>query len=74
MAGRWGAGTVVTDASQPGEEAPVAAMVDPVALVRALAGADIDVDVLATDPWSARMLLVDRYRGQRVFLWATPRT
>jgi 2-polyprenyl-6-methoxyphenol hydroxylase-like FAD-dependent oxidoreductase len=42
--------------------------VDPIALVRALAGADIDVDVLATDPWSARMLLVDRYRGRRVFL------
>ncbi len=42
--------------------------VDPVALVRSLAGADIDVDVLATDPWSARMLLVDRYRGERVFL------
>jgi len=42
--------------------------VDPVALVRELAGADVDVDVLATDPWSARMLLVDRYRGRRVFL------
>ena len=42
--------------------------VDPVALVRTLAGADIDVEVLATDPWSARMLLVDRYRGERVFL------
>jgi 2-polyprenyl-6-methoxyphenol hydroxylase-like FAD-dependent oxidoreductase len=42
--------------------------VDPVALVRTLAGADIDVDVLATDPWSARMLLVDRYRGDHVFL------
>lgn len=42
--------------------------VDPAELVRALAGDDIDVDVLATDPWSARMLLVDRYRGQRVFL------
>ena len=42
--------------------------VDPVALVQALVGADIDVEVLATDPWSARMLLVDRYRGQRVFL------
>jgi 2-polyprenyl-6-methoxyphenol hydroxylase-like FAD-dependent oxidoreductase len=42
--------------------------VDPAALVRTLVGADIDVDVLATDPWSARMLLVDRYRGQRVFL------
>lgn len=42
--------------------------VDAVALVRSLAGDDIDVDVLATDPWSARMLLVDRYRGRRVFL------
>src|SRR3954451_9405156 len=41
---------------------------DAVALVRALAGDDIDVEVLATDPWSARMLLVDRYRGERVFL------
>jgi FAD binding domain len=36
--------------------------------VRSLVGADIDVDVLATDPWSARLLLVDRCRGQRVFL------
>ena len=35
---------------------------------QSLAGADIDVEVLATDPWSARMLLVDRYRGERVFL------
>ena len=34
------------------------------ALVRSLVGADIDVEVLATDPWSARMLLVDRYRGR----------
>jgi hypothetical protein len=42
--------------------------VDPVALVRELAGADVDVDVLATDPWSARMLLANRYRGERVFL------
>ena len=40
----------------------------PVDLVRSLVGADIDVEVLATDPWSARMLLVDRYRGERVFL------
>src|SRR3954470_17310848 len=35
--------------------------VDPVALVRDLAGAPIDVDVLATDPWSARMLLTNKY-------------
>jgi 2-polyprenyl-6-methoxyphenol hydroxylase-like FAD-dependent oxidoreductase len=44
------------------------ANVDAEALVRSLVGDDIDVEVLATDPWSARMLLVDRYRGQRVFL------
>ncbi|MCZ2839401.1 FAD-dependent monooxygenase [Modestobacter sp. VKM Ac-2985] len=42
--------------------------VDPVQLVQTLVGAEVDVEVLATDPWSARMLLVDRYRGQRVFL------
>ena len=42
--------------------------VDAVALVRSLVGDDIDVEVLATDPWSARMLLADRYRGDRVFL------
>lgn len=42
--------------------------VDAVSLVQSLAGDDIDVEVLATDPWSARMLLVDRYRGHRVFL------
>ena len=41
---------------------------DPVALVQALVGEDVAVEVLATDPWSARMLLVDLYRGERVFL------
>ena len=46
----------------------IAEDVDPVALLHSLVGADIDVEVLAIDPWSARMLLVDRYRGQRVFL------
>jgi 2-polyprenyl-6-methoxyphenol hydroxylase-like FAD-dependent oxidoreductase len=50
-----------------GIDIPVAD-VDPADLVRTLAGADIDVEVLATDPWSARMLLADRYRGQRTFL------
>jgi 2-polyprenyl-6-methoxyphenol hydroxylase-like FAD-dependent oxidoreductase len=44
------------------------AEVDAVALVRSLVGDDIDVEVLATDPWSARMLLIDRYRGERIFL------
>jgi hypothetical protein len=41
---------------------------DPAQLVRTLVGADVEVEVLATDPWSARMLLTDRYRGRRVFL------
>jgi 2-polyprenyl-6-methoxyphenol hydroxylase-like FAD-dependent oxidoreductase len=41
---------------------------DPATLVRDLLGADIEVDVRATDPWVARMLLVDRYRRGRIFL------
>jgi len=41
---------------------------DAAPLVRSLIGADVAVEVLATDPWSARMLLADRYRGQRIFL------
>jgi 2-polyprenyl-6-methoxyphenol hydroxylase-like FAD-dependent oxidoreductase len=39
-----------------------------VALVRGLAGADIDVEVLATDPWQARMLLTDSYGSDRTYL------
>ncbi|SHF94783.1 FAD-dependent monooxygenase [Geodermatophilus nigrescens] len=46
----------------------VAGDADAAALVRAMVGDDIDVEVLATDPWQARMLLADRYRGERVFL------
>ena len=46
----------------------IAEDVDAAALVRSVVGADIDVEVLAIDPWSARMLLVDHYRGQRTFL------
>ncbi len=41
---------------------------DPVAIVRALAGRDIPVEVLGTDPWQARALLADRYRAGRLFL------
>ncbi len=41
---------------------------DPVRLVQRLIGAEVDVRVHATDPWAARMLLVDRYRGSRTFL------
>ena len=41
---------------------------DPQALIRGLVGAEIDAEVLGTDPWTARMLLADRYRNGRVFL------
>ncbi|UOR01140.1 FAD-dependent monooxygenase [Leucobacter allii] len=43
---------------------------DPEGLVRRLAGVgdDLDVEVLGTDPWTARMLLADSYGGGRVFL------
>jgi 2-polyprenyl-6-methoxyphenol hydroxylase-like FAD-dependent oxidoreductase len=40
----------------------------PLRVVRDLAGADIEAEILATDPWSARMLLADRYGTERVFL------
>ena len=41
---------------------------NPHALIRSLVGTDIDIEVLGTDPWTARMLLVDRYWSDRVFL------
>ena len=36
--------------------------------MRALAGADIDVEVLGTDPWQARSLLATAYRRDRLLL------
>jgi 2-polyprenyl-6-methoxyphenol hydroxylase-like FAD-dependent oxidoreductase len=41
---------------------------DPAALVRSLVGADVDVEVIATDPWTARMLLAPSYGTDSVFL------
>ncbi len=41
---------------------------DPVAIVRAMVGADIDVAVLGTDPWQARSLLATGYRRGRLLL------
>ena len=41
---------------------------DPVAIVRAMVGADIDVEVLGTDPWQARALLATAYRNGRLLL------
>lgn len=39
-----------------------------VCLVRDLVGADVDVEVVATDPWQARMLLADSYGRGRVHI------
>ena len=41
---------------------------DPHALITGLVGAEIEAELLGTDPWIARMLLADRYRDGRVFL------
>jgi 2-polyprenyl-6-methoxyphenol hydroxylase-like FAD-dependent oxidoreductase len=41
---------------------------DPHALIHGLVGTAIDAEVLGTDPWTARMLLADRYRNGRIFL------
>jgi 2-polyprenyl-6-methoxyphenol hydroxylase-like FAD-dependent oxidoreductase len=41
---------------------------DPHALIRGLVRAEIEAEVLGTDPWTARMLLAERYRSDRVFL------
>ncbi|HVV22646.1 MAG TPA: FAD-dependent monooxygenase [Pseudonocardiaceae bacterium] len=37
-------------------------------LVTGLVGAPVDHEVLATDPWQARMLVADRFADRRVFL------
>jgi 2-polyprenyl-6-methoxyphenol hydroxylase-like FAD-dependent oxidoreductase len=41
---------------------------NPHALIHGLIGTEIDVEILGTDPWTGRMLVVDRYRNGRVFL------
>ena len=45
-----------------------AGMADPHTLIRGLVGTEIDAEILGTDPWTARMLLADRYRSGRIFL------
>ncbi|WP_219817084.1 FAD-dependent monooxygenase [Arthrobacter sp. GMC3] len=37
-------------------------------VVRSLVGVDVDVEILATDPWQARMLLSNSYGNARMFL------
>lgn len=59
-----GAGTPDGDTQDDGG----APDLDPVALVRELVGADVEVDVIATDPWTARMLLAPSYGHGGVFL------
>ena len=41
---------------------------DPHALITGLVGAEIEAELLGTDPWIARMLLADRYRDGQIFL------
>ncbi len=41
---------------------------DAAAMVRSLVGTDVDINVLATDPWTARMLLAPEYSQGTVFL------
>jgi 2-polyprenyl-6-methoxyphenol hydroxylase-like FAD-dependent oxidoreductase len=41
---------------------------DPLALVRALIGADVPVTLRSADHWTPRMLCADRFAGERVFL------
>jgi 2-polyprenyl-6-methoxyphenol hydroxylase-like FAD-dependent oxidoreductase len=45
-----------------------AGQADPHTLITGLVGAEIEAEVLGTDPWTARMLLADRYRDGRVFV------
>lgn len=42
--------------------------VDPVALVRKAAGADIEVEIEAVNPWQAHQLVAHQYRAGRIFL------
>lgn len=58
--GMWWAIATGTESIDTDEEA--------IALVRGLAGADIDVEVIATDPWQARMLLSDSYGSRHAYL------
>jgi hypothetical protein len=37
-------------------------------LITGLAGSPVDVELLASDPWTARMLVADRFAAGRVFL------
>ena len=46
----------------------VAPDADAHALINGLVGAEVDSEILGTDPWTARMLLADKYCEGRLFL------
>ena len=62
LAGTWWAIVQGVDPSVPVTDRDAAAM------VRALVGSEVDIEVLATDPWTARMLLAPEYSRDNVFL------
>ena len=59
--GTWWA--ISTGTASIADDAEAAAIVH-----RLLGRDDVDVDIVATDPWQARSLLTDRYRSGRAFL------
>jgi 2-polyprenyl-6-methoxyphenol hydroxylase-like FAD-dependent oxidoreductase len=50
------------------ESAPAFAGVPREDMLRTMIGADVDIEVIAQDPWTARMLLAPSYRSGAVFL------
>ncbi len=45
-----------------------AGQANPHTVIHGLVGAEIDAEILGTDPWTARMMLADHYRNDRIFL------
>lgn len=58
--GTWWA--IATDTKEIADD------IEATTIVRSMVGADIDVDVVATDPWQAKMLLAESYRVGHTFL------
>lgn len=60
LEGTWWSAAVGVDAVRDDDHAAE--------VVRSLIGADVPLDVIATDTWTARMLLADRYRSGHLFV------
>ena len=60
LSGIWWAGFPGIDAAYGGEHAA--------SLITGLVGAPVEHELLASDPWTARMLVADRFCAGRVFL------